>query len=442
MNKPWTRTSASQQEAFKRCQRYWYYGWIEKVERPTTPAQQRGTDIHAESEHYFKKGTVRDSSYTEASLNYRPYVEALIPYLPTPGPEVLVEQRIDMDTGLGVSWIGFIDIAWEEESWNGIIVRDIKSTSDFRYAKTPSELMGNIQAVSYAKWLFDVTEHDGDIDVGLIYVKTEKKVVRKNPKTKLVRVGAEDGFDRAHIEDVWGQEMDVVAQMKVAALADSANELPPTTSACGMFGGCPFGNRCGLTIGDFMPARAKKGNTTMGNKFLKGLKDKSKSNGATATPVPAGTLPPDAPTRETPVAEAKTEPPEESKETKAEAPKKKRGRPKGSSKKKAATTGGFVLYIDCMPTKDTGSEIEPTLFEDWFGTLTQEMNEQVLEEKNLPSYLLLPYSEEKALVALTVQQAVDNLPPALVVTSGTPGAKDALGALVPHATSVIRAMRG
>jgi hypothetical protein len=232
------------------------------------------------------------------------------------------------------------------------------------------------------------------------------------------------------------REMEVVAQMKVAALAGAAHELPPTTSACGMFGGCPFAERCGLTIGDMVP---KKGSKTMGNAFLKGLKDKQakkgKSNG-----VPASTLPPDAPTRETPVAETKGPPAEPPAETKAEAPKKKRGRPKGSTKKKT-TTGDFTLYVDCAPEKDVSAAERPVLFEDWFHPMLEQMNEQARKENQM-HYLQMGFGPSKAMVAVAVQELSKELPSEMVLHTSSAAGRDALDSLIPHAARVVRAMRG
>jgi hypothetical protein len=444
--RPWTKTSASQHGAFQRCQRYWYYGWIERLPRPTSDAMQRGKDIHTEIEHYLLNGNVRDSSYTEAKLNYRPYVEALVPYLPPPKHEdLIIEHPVLMDTGLGVEWVGFIDIGF---SGSPILrIRDTKSTSNFRYAKTPVELAENIQVISYAVWAYNVVGYSGSIDLGHLYVQTEKNRVPKKPKTMEVDVV----LDQWHVLDVWARELKVVSEMKAAALVPSAHELPPNTNSCGMYGGCPYRNECGIDLSMSALLNKNKGKNIMG--FLDKIKNKEKNK---------GTLPPDAPSRETSDEEAEeiTESAADKKkrlaaERKAKKAKKeaeKEAAEKEAAEKEAAApkeekkngkSKSFVIYIDCMPTKDVHADgVEPTLFEDWFAPLVMSMNEYVKEQKKLDSYLLLPYAEEKALVMMAVQDAVARLPPALVINSGVPGAKDALGALVPHASLVVRALRG
>lgn len=156
--------------------------------------------------------------------------------------------------------------------------------------------------------------------------------------------------------------------------------------------------------------------------------------------VPKGVLSADAAPRETPREESDTAEP------------KGRGRPKGSKNRSVDVGGksqekkngnGFTLYIDCIPTKDTeNSGLEPTLFEDWITPIVLSMNEIVLKEKNLPHYQLLPYAEEKAMFSIAVNESAERLPPMMVLNSGTPGAKDALGVLIPHASKVVRALRG
>lgn len=431
---------------------------------------QRGTDIHAEQQHYLETGEIRDSSY--GGLNFRPYLEALIPHLPPPRhPELLVEQHIELDTPLGPgSWIGFIDAAWSEN--DPVLVLDLKTTSDFRYAKTPKELMDNIQMMSYAKWAYTIG-HDGWVKIAHLYVKTGKKVPKK-PKVKYVDVDV----NRNHVEERWDKAMLTVVDMQKASLVDCANDLPPTTTACGMYGGCQHRASCGLvgegiSLAGRFKKKNEKGKENMANAFLSNLKkgkDKKPPNGAstnseakteakaetkkaakkkggflsrltggkkpkTTEDKDKGVLPPDAPSRTTPV-EAKDEAPAE---TETAAKPETSAKPEtAEKKKKARKKKGFHLYIDCVPVKGEKSMV---MFEDWMAPIFKTLNETVLEEKKLPSYLLLGYSEEKAMFSLALTSRIEDVPGVLVINSSTPGAKDALGVLIPHAAKVVRAMR-
>lgn len=107
----------------------------------------------------------------------------------------------------------------------------------------------------------------------------------------------------------------------------------------------------------------------------------------------------------------------------------------------AAVATEFVLYMDCLPTKGTGSD-EVVLADDWFGPLDMELNDWAQSEKNLPSWWLLDFSTQKAMLAIGVQKRIQGgLPSAMVFKSGTFMARDVLPLLIPHATRMIQAIR-
>jgi hypothetical protein len=452
--RPWNRTSASQHAAYQRCKRYWYFGWIDRIKGPKTDAMQRGTDIHTETEHYLLTGQLRDSCYSEFNLNYRPYVEALVPHLPPPmHDELIVEHGIDLQCGEDLpSWVGFIDIGYSAPEI--LQIRDLKTTSDFRYAKTEEELSENIQLISYGKWAYEVAGHTGEIDLGHINLKTEKRLVRKKPKVKPVNVIV----SQAHVEDVWDREMLTVAEMVEAAKAESAHDLPPTITACGDFGGCPHSVRCGLpemSIGGLFKLNEKKGKDDMGNAFLKKLKEKNAAKAGKGGDVKI--LPDDAPARETSdeesekiraEAEAKKEKAEAAAAKKAEKAAKKAEKEaakeaaKEASKKPAKGTSDFVVYLNCMPKKNLGAEA-PVLFEDWFKPLFDELDASCAQENNA-GYWAMSFSDQKAVIAGAVSMYIEEkgLPGSMIAMTGTTLLSDVLPCLVPHASQVITGLRG
>lgn len=207
--------------------------------------------------------------------------------------------------------------------------------------------------------------------------------------------------------------------------------------------------------------------------------------------VPTGVLPPDAPPRDTVdddetdagvVARAAVAEAIETELTEPATPvAKKRGRPAGSKNKtvtpeqaaaiadaeaalerkqarEAAPTPAptlapgafaapapareFVLFVDCMVVKGGGEA--PVTLEEWFAPLATELDQFARAEKNLPAYQLLDFSEEKAAIGLAVRDriAAHGLPPAMLVSSSSSLVRDLLPLLVPHATRVIRALRG
>jgi hypothetical protein len=212
--------------------------------------------------------------------------------------------------------------------------------------------------------------------------------------------------------------------------------------------------------------------------------------------VPAvGVLPPDAPSRTTPIGAPdplKTEPAAQepvAATTPPEAAPKKRGRPKkegaasepvatsvdmGSTAVNAATpaevapsnapnggagrviTGvgdkvtsdvtfggeptarpmprlGLHLYIDCMPTKQRQDDPEPTLFEDWIAPIA----ETVAQENGVADYRLVDYTS-KPLLAVEIRRRIANVPPVLVISSMAPSAAEAISTLVPYATTITK----
>lgn len=126
------------------------------------------------------------------------------------------------------------------------------------------------------------------------------------------------------------------------------------------------------------------------------------------------------------------------------------GRPKGSRSKKAngnqtvaPASEGLTIFVDCWPVKGYGG-IEPTLFDDWIGPVLFELNDWAEKEKKIPHYQLLSFSEEKAAVALAIQDRITKgcLPGVLAISTSSNLARDVLPMLLPHATQVVRALRG
>jgi hypothetical protein len=485
-------TSASQVEAFLRCPRFWHYGWVKKLKAPPAPAQVRGSAIHEEAEHTQNHdGEVRDTPFA-------PYVKSMLPYMPIGQERVLTEHKFLLPTAPDLpSWLGFIDLLDDSRTLSldeFLRVLDYKSTSDFRYAKTPEELKKSTQMCSYARYVFESGHDEEYVEVGHLYIKTAKRTPKK-PKCKLVTAKV----TREEVNAVWERDLKVVRLTVEAAQEINTDKLPAPDSsdACMKYGGCPHRARCGLTIAA-SPAGSRFGKTNrkgnaMADSFLDRLQQKAGKKGAPKNNEPetkatVSVLSPDATERTTaaPAAGSAEEMQKSLDETikkQKEAIKAAQEKEKAAVKKKTTrktnkkpmlagtywngneyvepsspdwsvseferiagkkkTNGtGFVLYIDCTPVKDVDADVEPTLFEDWISPICMVLNETVQKEKSLPDYRLLPYAEEKAVFAIAVKDGIGDIPSAMVINSGTPGAKDALGVLIPHASKVIRSLRG
>ena len=225
-----SNVSASQVDSWDRCQRYWYNRSVLKIPTPQTPAQKRGQDIHSAVETYLREGTIHPE--------WAGHVNVAIPYLPPPkSPDVLIEQKITLKTFPGgPDWIGYIDLLWMVKL--PVKISDHKTTGNFKYVKTPSDLRDNIQMNSYGKWVIDNVDYD-EVEYEHIYIGT------KEIRSKIVSVLV----TRDHINKIWARDVEKVKAMAEVASAEptTAEELPPTYSACGMYGGCPYRERCHIS---------------------------------------------------------------------------------------------------------------------------------------------------------------------------------------------------
>lgn len=498
--------SASQVTNFERCERYWYFGYIQGIKLPASPAMLLGSGIHKSIEHYLlNKGEVLDNEHKK-------YVLAMVAHLPNPknAKSFRVELKIDLDLGIGLPrWIGFIDLLQDCE--DVLKVRDYKTTSDFRYCKTPVELAENTQLIAYAQAMFE-QGCDKDIEVSHTYIRT--RTVTPQIKTVSAIV------TRDHVVAEWYKRIAIVKEMTIAALSDSAEDLEPTLTACGMYGGCPYRKECGVLVANpFENLGTEKGKAIKDMDFLKKLKsavDES-SQGEVCSQA--------APSRLTTAEEANEE------------VAKKRGRKKLSEDEKlsrkidreqsklnsamemlrakkairvaeveaaeaahvkiaaaptlaeatvvveapapvvaevltapipvateAPAVGEVRAALDKLESKAAAAPVAPvvkngkrplTLYIDCmpvkgetgyvlFEDWWAEVANKISKAADLEDYRLLPYAQEKAAVSVSINELRKDkqLPEVLVVSSSATGAKDALSSLIPCATQVIRALRG
>lgn len=92
----------------------------------------------------------------------------------------------------------------------------------------------------------------------------------------------------------------------------------------------------------------------------------------------------------------------------------------------------LAIYVDCMPVK--GAEGEHALFEDWAAPLIQ----QIADDAGIADYRLMQFAGWKPHLANAIRQNVDTLPPVLVMSSYGPGVQEALDALTPYATKIVK----
>ena len=440
-------------QTFRRCKRKWHFDKTSGLPRESTPAQRRGTAIHAALELYLKNGTILGGVEIDATTGNATgivssdkvkeglrdngcewwqterYVRAAMKYLPAPpphGPPTLLEEAMYLPTRAGVPWIGFIDLIEETPAK----ITDHKTTSDIRrYAKKPAELITDVQAISYARYLFEASDELVEVIVRLLYFETRNKL-------RVNTLSVEVTLSREYVAEQWEIIEGEVEEMVRLYQVENTLELEPNTAACGDYGGCPYSAKCGLN-----QIKSIFQENTVG--FL------SKMTKKVAEIEEEGVLPKDAPSRETSAEEAeeitkskkktpkkkapkKTAPPPEA-ETEAEEtapePKEepKRGRPKKSR---------LTIYIDCSPVG-----VECTLFENWVAPVLAALNEECAKEMEVPSFWLLPFGEQKAALATALAAAAKGLTGDLVVSSSDPHTREALPHLIPLADLVVRGNR-
>lgn len=471
--------SATQISAFQDCARKWYLRYVKGIETLKTNQQVLGSGIHKALELYLKTGKILDDEF-------KSYVEAAVPYLPAPSKDNLIELEFFLPTfDGGPKWHGFIDLLIDEDV---PVVHDHKTTSDFRYAKTPAEMERDTQLCSYAKYVQSTQiKHLGsptNVIGRLLYLHTRRKTLEK--RSMLV----ETTLTPTTVNAIWKRDLEIVRQMVVVREAASVEDLPPTTSSCMKYGGCAYRTQCGLAI-ETNPGRKRAMDMSSFLERMKAQQTATSGNGTAAViPGQAGIpqiVPPDAasPITTTTATQATTEPTKRGRpqltDAEKEVNKKKRAAERMLEKARkaqeeaeaaaAAATApanppvqieqtpaasesapestptptqtstpngkGFSLYIDCYPVKGGDQTRAVVLFDDWITSVVHDINSEV----EVLDYRLLGFAQEKLALQAGLEKHIETVPPVLIVSTTSSIAKDALQTLIPHAREVVRAMR-
>jgi len=475
-----------------------------KMEDPPKESALRGIAIHKSLE---KAGIrlMRGESAIDNSDPWVKFVQAVSEkgLLPPAGEKHVVEHRFSLKTHTGYPWRGVIDVMRDEITPFTMI--DWKSTSDIRYAKTPADLLVDIQLASYAEYAWQAGVPANDIiKSGLVYVEA-KKIPLKKKLPHVVPVFVE--LDRRRVRALWESTKPTLDDMLRVAAYDDFNDVTPNTNSCEKYGGCAFKATCGIspfsniskpqTKVKIMGYFDKKTNGSNGNTTTPPPAATTPSapapsatparggflsrTGALPTPVPkvtqgvpVGVTPDDAPPRNSvpePEAEVAV-----AQDDGAETPKKRGRRTKAQIEADNAATASaagaenlldatqdepptsvtasptpvptagkareFTLYLGCLVTKSRDQK-QIFDFSDWWSTIENDLNAAASAEGNVPHYMMLAFGEQKAALAMKVQEAIARgLPPAMFIDSSAPAAREVLPYLLPHATTVIRAVRG
>src|SRR6185436_3529795 len=143
---------------------------------------------------------------------------ALLAHLPPPQPGIRVEEHRIVGR-----FHGYPDLTLGNRCW------DHKTTSDLKWAKSPDDLPGDLQAALYGHFVMQET---GDLRVTLQWNYVTRHRPRVLPVVREVTFGdISRTLDRAHR---LADQADVILRDQSPALS-----LPPNPLACDAYGGCP-----------------------------------------------------------------------------------------------------------------------------------------------------------------------------------------------------------
>ena len=239
--RPWRHASASQITTWRSCHLKWWWQTIGGFRAETTKAQQQGQEIHAQIETYLKGGPVPENPIAVSGLIH------------LPSPHEINVEGVEYGFALEssdapVPIVGFIDLL---DSPRRRII-DHKTTSDFKYMKTPDVLMQDPQAVIYCavgvepkiKGGFQLGEETlkrvdfswtGPVEFKHVYYRTRGAPASATTSIFFQnRLALEERVNTV-FEDLWSMSFE--AKQK-------PEDVPPTLTACGEYGGCPHKARC------------------------------------------------------------------------------------------------------------------------------------------------------------------------------------------------------
>jgi hypothetical protein len=225
--------SASQTKTYQMCARRWYFEKVMGLTTPGTRSQILGQQVHLEAQNYYELG--RQPTFKSLQL--------ALPALPPRSPSLLIESALEapaLYAADNVQFVGFIDMLEPPGEKPVVRILDFKTTSNLDYAKTPEELIEDVQMGAYGYWAHLKYPDAQVLDLAHCYLTTKGK-----PEFRIVEATCE--FDAA--EDVWRTIRETVVSMQATAAAPNFEAVTPNWSSCDAFGGCPFRDRCGAKAG-------------------------------------------------------------------------------------------------------------------------------------------------------------------------------------------------
>lgn len=219
----------SELDTFATCARKWGYLYLDKLERPPTKALELGTAVHKVLEKFIKN-KIFDSTNDAALI-----AEPGLVFIPKNIPTENVERKIKF-THKNIGFSGTPDF-FKHEGNNIWLLGDHKTCSTLSSALSKESLKTNIQATTYAQWLFQ--------ELGAETVKLRWIYYRTKGKPKATCIEAEIKKEEQP-KLFWPQTQ--IASSIMSALESKVDslELPKNYNACFKYGPCPFLEACKL----------------------------------------------------------------------------------------------------------------------------------------------------------------------------------------------------
>lgn len=199
-------------------------------------AQARGKRVHKILENLKRKGVLPDRSTEDGAIAAEalPHVEDLV-YEGENGP-------VQLEAEYGVKgrheWVLIRDIMGPGH------VRDYKTTSDFKWAKTEAELLSDPQAILYAYEYFSVHPGEDTVTLTWIYLRSKEPYGSHIVQVVMTRRHATAGFE---VLERFADRMQAASDAAPEDITERHKyvlTLAPNESRCKDYRGCPYRRHC------------------------------------------------------------------------------------------------------------------------------------------------------------------------------------------------------
>lgn len=231
--------SVSQLNEKARCSRRWFLRKVRRIKVPTEhkSGANTGTEIHAEHDHYYKRGFVIKGSKHEKKTR------ASLESLPPCGPDVTSEMPFALPIEVGaqrLSFNGVIDLVDKAFLPALLKITDHKSTSNIaKLEAEPVDVYNDPQMLTYAHVGYTLF-NPARVEVAHNTISS-KHVARIIPPVYV-------HVPRQKAEENWADQLRAVGNMIKLASAPPAdwNDVAGNPNACSDYGGCDFLPVCTL----------------------------------------------------------------------------------------------------------------------------------------------------------------------------------------------------